>query len=592
MKRRAILLVTTILGSLLVLASPTPASADPACSIVEQVTFTTGAIGNATQETVIDGDGDRIAFVSSRDLTGGNPDLTREIFLADLTADTITQITDTDSAAGIGDPSISDDGTKVVFVTSADLTGNNTDNGDEVFLFNTATSTFSQLTDDPTGELVSDQPDISGDGAKVAFRSEADFTGGNGNGGEEIFLVNTSGPLSYQQLTSGAPDGGSVPSINQNGSRVAFQTTANLVPGTGNADGNTEIFVVDPAGPTTIQLTTTTAPAEQDRAEISENGAFVLFESTGNFGGGNPDGNRELFRRAVTSSTFVQLTDTITGAASSASTDQTGTRTVFSDDSAELDRNPDGDGEVFVADATGRDPSAVTANPAGLFSNFGSISDDGRTMALTARSDPFGTNADGNNEVFLARCGSITPTFNDVPASNAFFGAIEWMSELGIANGFPGPTFRPADPVKRQQMANFMYNLAGQPAFTPPVTPTFVDVPTSNPFFLQIEWMVSEGIANGFPGNLFKPNDAVKRQQMANFMYNLAGQPLFSPPGTPSFTDVPTSNPFYLQVEWMFDEGIANGFPPALFKPLDAVKRQQMANFMHNFAVRPGVDLS
>jgi Tol biopolymer transport system component len=590
MKRCAVLLAVSSLGALVVLGD-SPADADPACSIVEQVTVSTGGASNASQETVIDGSGDRIAFTSSRDLAGDNADLSREVFLADLTADTITQVTDTTSSAGNSDPSISDDGTRIAFVSAADLGGDNADGSDEVFLFNTSSSTFTQLSDDPTGELVSDQPDISGDGTKVAFRSEADFTGGNGNGGEEIFLVNTSGPLTYQQLSSGAPDGGSVPSINQSGSRVAFQSTANLVPGTGNADGNTEIFVVDPAGPTTVQLTATTAPDIQDRAEISENGAFVLFESTADFGGDNADGNRELFRRAVTSATFVQLTDTSSGAAVSASTDQTGTRTVFTDDSTELDRNGDGGGDVFVADALGRDPSAVTATPAGQSGNFGSISDDGQTIALTSQANPFGTNADGNAEVFLARCGSITPTFLDVPASNAFFGAIEWMSELQIANGFPGPRFRPADPVKRQQMANFMYNLAGQPAFTPPATPTFVDVPASNPFFLQIEWMISEGIANGFPGHRFKPGDAVKRQQMANFMYNLAGQPLFSPPGTPSFTDVPTSNPFYLQVEWMFGEGIANGFPPHLFKPLDPVKRQQMANFMHNFAVRPGVDL-
>jgi hypothetical protein len=76
--------------------------------------------------------------------------------------------------------------------------------------------------------------------------------------------------------------------------------------------------------------------------------------------------------------------------------------------------------------------------------------------------------------------------------------------------------------VKRQQMANFLYNLAGQPAFTPPSTPTYHDVPTSNPFFTPIEWMSAEGIATGFPGGLFKPADAVKRQQMARFVLNFA----------------------------------------------------------------------
>jgi hypothetical protein len=158
------------------------------------------------------------------------------------------------------------------------------------------------------------------------------------------------------------------------------------------------------------------------------------------------------------------------------------------------------------------------------------------------------------------------------------------MATAEVASGFPGGLFKPMDAVKRQQMANFLYNLAGQPSFNPPATPTFNDVPASNPFYEQIEWMAAEGIAGGFPGGLFKPLDPVKRQQMANFLYNLAGQPVFNPPPTPTFNDVPTSNPFYEQIEWMAEEEIASGFPGGLFKPLDPVKRQQMANFVFNFA--------
>jgi hypothetical protein len=73
-------------------------------------------------------------------------------------------------------------------------------------------------------------------------------------------------------------------------------------------------------------------------------------------------------------------------------------------------------------------------------------------------------------------------------------------------------------------MANFLYNLAGQPAFTPPdnANRTFSDVPATNPFYTQIEWMVAEEIASGFPGGIFKPQDPVKRQQMANFVFNFA----------------------------------------------------------------------
>lgn len=72
-------------------------------------------------------------------------------------------------------------------------------------------------------------------------------------------------------------------------------------------------------------------------------------------------------------------------------------------------------------------------------------------------------------------------------------------------------------------------------------------------------------------------------------MYNLAGQPAFTPPVTPTFTDYPVGSTFYAQVEWMADENIASGFPDGTFRPQDPVKRQQMANFMYNFAAGPGV---
>jgi hypothetical protein len=265
-------------------------------------------------------------------------------------------------------------------------------------------------------------------------------------------------------------------------------------------------------------------------------------------------------------------------------TTATGSRVVYNSSGDETGANPDLGPEAFVRDVGGTNrTSQLTQTPGSTGPTASDISDDGTRIAFVSSADPTGDNANGFNEVFLATCGAPVPLFTDVPASNAFFDEIQWMVERGIASGFPNNRFKPLDAVNRQQMANFLYNLAGQPAFTPPVTPTFTDVPTSSPFYLQVEWMAATGVASGFPNGTFKPLDPVKRQQMANFLYNLAGQPPFTPPVTPTFTDVPTSNPFFLQVEWMADEGIAAGFPGGIFKPLDAVKRQQMARFVLNF---------
>ena len=172
--------------------------------------------------------------------------------------------------------------------------------------------------------------------------------------------------------------------------------------------------------------------------------------------------------------------------------------------------------------------------------------------------------------------------FSDVGTGHPFFAEIMWMDANGISTGFDDGTYRPSASVTRQAMSAFMYRLAGEPAFTPPGTPTFTDVSTGHPFFAEIEWMADEGITNGFqPGPTYRPAIPVTRQAMSAFMYRLAGEPAFTPPGTPTFTDVSTGHPFFAEIEWMADEGITNGFQPGpTYRPGTNVSRQAMSAFM------------
>jgi hypothetical protein len=52
----------------------------------------------------------------------------------------------------------------------------------------------------------------------------------------------------------------------------------------------------------------------------------------------------------------------------------------------------------------------------------------------------------------------------------------------------------------------------------PPVTATFNDVPTSDPFFRAIEALAASGITSGCGGGNFCPNDVVTRAQLAKFL--------------------------------------------------------------------------
>ncbi len=173
--------------------------------------------------------------------------------------------------------------------------------------------------------------------------------------------------------------------------------------------------------------------------------------------------------------------------------------------------------------------------------------------------------------------------FTDVPTDHPFFAEISWLVAEGITTGYPDGTFKPDRRVNRQAMAAFLYRLAGEPAFTPPGAPSFSDVGASHPFFTEIEWLASTGITGGFPDGTFRPGGEVSRQAMAAFLYRFAGEPAFTPPGTPTFPDVAASHPFFTEIEWLASTAITGGFPDGGFKPSRGVTRQAMAAFLYRY---------
>jgi peptide/nickel transport system substrate-binding protein len=184
-------------------------------------------------------------------------------------------------------------------------------------------------------------------------------------------------------------------------------------------------------------------------------------------------------------------------------------------------------------------------------------------------------------------------SFADVPPSNPFYSHIEQLLTAGITTGcgtneIGRRLYCPADHVPRQQMAAFLIRAKGLTQLVP-ATPTFADVPQSNPFYGYIERLYEEEITSGCGTNgqgqlLYCPNDSVPRQQMAAFLIRATGLvPLDSP--TPTFADVPQSNPFYGHIEQLYEQGITsgcgtNGQGQLLYCPNDSVPRQQMAAFL------------
>ena len=115
----------------------------------------------------ISSDGTQIAFRSTANLGGGNADANQEVFLWRSAGPTTTQITATTGGSSDG-VSLAADGSRMAFKSSRDLTGANSDLTNEIFAWD-ETGGITQLTDAPIGVGCNRAPLIAGNGSSISF---------------------------------------------------------------------------------------------------------------------------------------------------------------------------------------------------------------------------------------------------------------------------------------------------------------------------------------------------------------------------------------------------------------------------------------
>ena len=179
----------------------------------------------------------------------------------------------------------------------------------------------------------------------------------------------------------------------------------------------------------------------------------------------------------------------------------------------------------------------------------------------------------------------ITPSrFTDVKSGDQFYTEISWLAQRRITTGYPDGTYRPLESVERGAMAAFFYRMAGSPQFTAPSTPSFSDVPTTHPFYKEIEWMKARGITTGWSDGTFRPKAPVNRDAMAAFFYRYAGSPHVDLPVTSPFKDVPADSQFYREITWLASTGISTGWPDGTYRPVTPIARDAMAAFIYRYS--------
>jgi len=180
--------------------------------------------------------------------------------------------------------------------------------------------------------------------------------------------------------------------------------------------------------------------------------------------------------------------------------------------------------------------------------------------------------------------GDSTATFYDVDTDHPFWGYIEECAAGAsaasnfVVQGYPDDSYQPTWPVNRAQMAVFVARAAGL-TDDPPETPSFTDVNDAYWAYAEIEACVTNGIVNGYPDGLYRPNNQVTRDQMCKYMVNAQGGSTAAYTAD-RFPDVDSDNVFADYIEAAVLAEIVGGYPDGLYRPTRIVNRGEMSVFV------------
>lgn len=424
-----------------------------------------GQQGDSFSEApALSADGRYLAFQSlASNLVANDTGGYADIFVLDTVTGITTRVS-TDTAGTEGnhasfDPSLSSDGSIVVFRSLAsNLVPGDTNNQGDVFVHDRSTGVTSRVSVDSAGNEAnnfSKDAAISEDGRYVAFESRAsNLVAGDTAGNSDVFVHDrNTGITSRVSVDSAGNEANGYsynPAISADGRYVAFNSFAsNLVAADLNTDS--DIFVHDRDTGITTRVSVDSAGNEADNnsygSALSSDGRYVAFYTrSSNLVAGITSINNDVF-----------VHDRNTGNTSRVSVDSAGNQgnhdsvvpkisgdgryvTFTSQASNLVASDTNGVGDIFVHDRNTGTTNRVSVDAlgieAGAQSYHAAVARDGRYVAYTSAADNLvAGDANETTDVFMRAIPELTVT--SVIPQNLAIGATTAVTITG-SNFLPG----------------------------------------------------------------------------------------------------------------------------------------------------------
>ncbi len=172
--------------------------------------------------------------------------------------------------------------------------------------------------------------------------------------------------------------------------------------------------------------------------------------------------------------------------------------------------------------------------------------------------------------------------FRDVWETLWYAEDVRYVSKAGLMKGTLKDQFSPQEPLLRGQLVSILWRMSGEPAAgLPEDSPAFADVEANQYYAEAVNWAEQAGIVKGYPDGTFRPGQPVSRQEMAAILYSYCswrGLDTEARSDLSGYTDRDLIDSYAEEaLSWASATGLITGHSSGAMDPLSQTQRCQAA---------------
>lgn len=176
--------------------------------------------------------------------------------------------------------------------------------------------------------------------------------------------------------------------------------------------------------------------------------------------------------------------------------------------------------------------------------------------------------------------------FTDIAPTDWFCEAVSIVLDKGIVSGTSDTTFEPDATLTRAMLATMLYRYAGEPTVN--YAMNYTD--TEDGWYTEaVRWASSIGVVKGFDDNTFRPDEPITREQAAAMLQRYAefakeSNSLWNETNILSYEDFDSISDWAIpSLQWAAGAGVMKGRTDSTINPIENITRAEIAQMLVNY---------